>query len=362
VYANTYGLTAYPGYPVVQVNNLNEIVVIAPNISANVSGISITLGTDLVFVPTLFTEKNIKTNYVAGPKGIEVVGVNPDTGTHAEKINDVYSYGILKKLSNGFSALILSNTSDGVNSPVAANDTMLLDECGVNTDDYVFLNGFSPGANGQYKLVAHDGKNTMILHNSSLPLTDVLLDAKTRNVNEVGTTWWGKELEVVDTRASEVRPLNPLDYTIDPRPIRIVDAESVLPGCKLKIASAALGTANWFSQSLVGVWNITKIGYYGPSNNICQYIEFEIPNGAPNDAQHIIVDPANEASIGFTEKAPFAAFRLAQGWAIDPKNIENAQVYLTPSKSYQKISDSLGTEIQCVHKLGYETVPKTGSQ
>ena len=352
VYANTYGLTAYPGYPVVQVNNLNQIVVIAPNISANVSGISITSGTDLVFVPTLFTEKNIKTNYVAGPKGIEVVGVDGSAGTHAEKINDVYSYGILKKLSNGFSALILSNTSDGVNSPVAVNDTMLLSECGANTDDYVFLNGFGSGANGQYKLVAHDGQNTMILHNSFLPLNDVLLDIKTRNINEVGTAWWGKELEVIDT--------NPLDYTIDPRPVRIVDAESVLPGCKLKISSAALGTANWFSQPLVGVWNITKIGYYGSSANICQYIEFQIPNGAPNNAQHIIVAPANEASVGFVEKTPFTAFRLAQGWAIDPKNTENAQVYLTPSKSYQKISDSLGTEIQCIHKMGYETVPKTG--
>jgi hypothetical protein len=111
---------------------------------------------------------------------------------------------------------------------------------------------------------------------------------------------------------------------------------------------------------LVGVWNITKIGYYGSSANICQYIEFQIPNGAPNNAQHIIVAPANEASVGFVEKTPFTAFRLAQGWAIDPKNTENAQVYLTPSKSYQKISDSLGTEIQCIHKMGYETVPKTG--
>lgn len=350
LYANPYGLSGYVGYPVVQVNNATEIVVVAPNLTQNHS-LTLAASTDLVFVPPVYTEKNIKTNYKAGPQGVEVLGNVATQGTHAQAIPSVYSYGILKKLSDGFSALILSNTSDGTLSPNYVNDTMLLAQCGVNTDDYVFLNGFGAGADGQYQLVAHDGKNTAILYNPILPIEDVVYDS-TQRTNDIGKTWWGKELLVTDN--------DPTDYTIDPRPVRIVDAESVLPGCKLSIASAAEGTTNWFPQTLVGIWTVTEVGYYGPSANICQYIEFDMPAGAPPTSQLITVAGANEDNIGFLEKTPFSGFRYVQGWSIDPKNSENSQLYLTPAKSYQKISDSLGTEIACVHKLGYEVAPKTG--
>lgn len=350
LYANQYGLTGYVGYPVVQVNNATEIVVIAPNLTQNHS-FNLAASTDLVFVPSVYTEKNIKTNYKAGPQGVEVLGSVATQGTHAQPIAGVYSYGILKKLSDGFSALILSNTSDGTLAPNYANDSMLLAQCGVNTDDYVFLNGFGAGADGQYQLVAHDGKNTAILYSPILPIQDVVYD-ETQRTNDIGKVWWGKELQVVDN--------DPADYTIDPRPVRIVDAESIIPGCKLSIASAAEGTTNWFPQTLVGIWTVTEIGFYGPSADICPYIEFDMPAGAPPTAQLITVAAANEDNIGFIEKTPFNAFRLVQGWSIDPKNSENSQLYLTPAKSYQKISDSLGTEIACVHKLGYEVAPKTG--
>jgi hypothetical protein len=351
LYANTYGLTGYPGYPVVQVTDSKTVVIIAPNLTQN-HAITLAAATDVVFVPTLYTEKNIKTNYEAGPRSVEVLGGTASTGTHAEAISGVVSYGILKKLANGFSALIMSNTSDNTLPPTASNDTMLLAECGVNTDDYVFLNGFGAGADGQYQLVAHDGKNTAILYSPILPIIDVVHDTEIRNTSEVGKTWWGKQITVTDTA--------PADYTIDPRPVRIVDAESVLPGCKISIASAAAGTSNWFPQTLIGVWGITKIGFYGPSENICQFIEFEVPTGVPVASQLIIVAAANEGNIGFVEKTPFSAFRLVQGWSIDPKDTENSQVYVTPAKSYQKISNSLGTETECLYKLGYETVPKTG--
>jgi Baseplate J-like protein len=343
-------LSGYVGYPVVQVNNSTEIIIIAPNLTQNHS-LTLTSNTDLVFVPSVYAEKNIKTNYKAGPQGVEVLGNTPTQGTHAEPVSGVYSYGILKKLSNGFSALILSNTSDGANIPDSQNDTMLLAQCGVNTDDYVFLNGFGAGADGQYQLVAHDGKNTAIIYNPILPIQDIVYDSAQR-VNNIGKTWWGKELQVADN--------NPADYTIDPRPVRIVDAESVLLGCKISIASAAEGTTNWFSQPLVGVWTITGMGFYGPSSDICPYIEFDMPNGAPPTSQLITVAAANEDGIRFVEKTPFTAFRLVQGWSIDPKNPENSQLYLAPAKSYQKISNSLGTEIKCVHKLGYEIAPKVG--
>lgn len=351
LYSNPYGLSGYPGYPVVQVNSATSLVVIAPNLTQNHT-LTLAASTDLVFVPVVYTEKNIKTNYKAGPQGVEVLGNVVTQGTHAQAISGVYTYGILKKLSDGFSALILSNTSDNINLPDYTNDTMLLAQCGVNTDDYVFLNGFGSGADGQYQIVAHDGKNTIILYNSILPIIDVVSDSETRNTNEIGKTWWGKQVSVTDTDAS--------DYTIDPRPVRIIDAESVTVGCKLSIASGAQGTLNWFPTSLIGNWTITKIGFYGPSASICQYIEFEMPNGSIPTSQKIIVASANEENIGFVEKTPFSAFRLVQGWSIDPKNTENSQLYLTPAKSYQKISNSLGTEIACIHKLGYEVAPKTG--
>lgn len=352
MYSNPYGLSGYIGYPVVQVNNLNEIVVIAPNITTSVSNVALVSETDVVFVPTVYAEKNIKTDYKAGPKGVEVLGADEAEGVHSEKIPNKYMYAILKKISNGFSALVVSNSSDNISSPSSGDDSLLLEECGVNTDDYVFLSGFGSGADGQYQLIAHDGKNTMILYNPALPLENILNDTELRS-EEVGQLWWGKQISVSDD--------NNLDYTVDPRPIRIVDSESVLPGSKIRIASAALGTTNWFSQELVGVWNITKIGYYGPSSSVCQFIEFEIPDGAPLNAELITIAPANQNGIGFLEKEPFTAFRLSQGWAIDPKNTENAQVYLVPAKSYQKVSNSLGTEIECLGKLGYEMVPKTGT-
>lgn len=356
--AASTGLSAYVGYPVVQVKDTIEIVVIAPNAFSET--VTTTSTTDLVFVPMLYTEKNIKTNYKAGPHGAEIL-YNSGSGKHADSIAGQYSYGILKKLSNGFSALILSNTSDGTNPPNATNDTMLLSECGVNTDDYVFLNGFGEGADGQYKLVAHDGKNTAIIYSSVLPIQEILEETTEDPAlsGDYGKTWWGKKLSV--------EGYNPLGsvYTIDPRPVRIVDAESVLPNCKLSISVAATGTTGWFPQSLIGVWNITKIGLYGPSADICQYIEFEVPGGVPETSSlspnnPIVVATANENNITFLEKEPFSTFRLVQGWSIDPRNTENAQLYLTPEKSYEKISNSLGTEIECVHKLGYETVPSTG--
>jgi uncharacterized phage protein gp47/JayE len=356
------GLSAYVGYPVVQVKSSTEIVVIAPN--ATNESVVTTSTTDLVFVPMLYTEKNIQTNYKAGPHGAEISynsALVAPFGKHAESIAGQYSYGILKKLSNGFSALVLSNTSDGTNPPNAANDSMLLNECGVNTDDYVFLNGFGEGADGEYQLVAHDGKNTAILYNPLLPIQEVVedIDEDPTLSGDYGKTWWGKKL-----LAEGYNPSGSV-FTIDPRPIRIVDAESVLPNCKLSIAAAATGTTGWFPQSLIGVWNITKIGLYGPSSDICQYIEFEIPSGTPETsallANPIVVAAANENNIGFLEKEPFTAFRLVQGWSIDPRNTENAQLYLTPEKSYEKISNSLGTEIECIHKLGYETVPSTGT-
>ena len=366
---NPYGLTGYLGYPVVQVNDTREIVIMAPNLTQDHLGLSLAASTDLVFIPSIYTEKNIKTNYKAGPQGVEVVGNTVLTGTHAQAISGKYSYGILKRLSDGFSALLLSNTSDGTASPEYTNDTLLLANGGVNTDDYVFLNGFGSGADGQYQLIAHDGKNTMILYNSILPTQDVFYDASSRTVAgqaNIGQLWWGKELQVSYN--------DPVDYAIDPRPVRIVDSESVLPGCKLSIASAAEGTGEWpigtgsgmdettkwFVQSLVGLWNITSMGHYGPSTNICQYVEFDMPAGAPPASRLIEVETINEENIGFIEKAPFSAFRMVQGWAIDSKNAENSELFLVPSKSYQKISNALGTEIACTHKLGYETVPKTG--
>ena len=352
MYSNPYSLSGYPGYPVVQVNNLNEIIVIAPNITTSALDVPMTSETDIVFVPTVYVEKNIKTDYVAGPKGVEILGAAETEGTHSEKISNKYVYAVLKKISNGFSVLVVSNSSDNITGPTSSNDSLMLEECGVNTDDYVFLSGFGSGADGQYQLVAHDGKNTMILYNPTLPLSDILNDSESR-ANELGQAWWGKQVAVQDN--------DPLDYTVDPRSVRIVDSESVLPGSKIRIASAALGTTNWFSQQLVGVWSITKIGFYGPSDSICQFVEFEVPNGAPLNPELITIAPANQNGIGFIEKEPYVGFRLSQGWAIDPKNTENAQVYLVPAKSYQKVSNSLGTEIECLHKLGYETVPKTGT-
>jgi len=345
VYAS--GLTGYPGYPVVQVTDENEIIVIAPNITGN-STTTISTETDLVFVPSLYTEKNIKTHYSAGPNGVEIVGTTSTSGVSATWISDKYSYGILKKLSNGFSAVILSNTSNDIVEPTAALDSMMLNECGVNSDDYVFLNGFGSGADGQYQLVAHDGKNTIILYNSILPLEDVLDDGK---------IWWGKKLGVTGY-SNPASP--PSIHSIDPRPIRIIDAESVVVGSKIKIASAALGSSNWFEQSLIGIWSITNIGWYSSSSGVCQFIEFEIPTGAPSGIAQVIVGLANTENISFVEKEPFSAFRLVQGWSVDPKNTENSQIYMTPSKSYQKISSSLGTEIECLNKLNYEAVPKTG--
>ena len=431
-------MTAYPGYPVVQVNGTNEVVIVAPNIASNVSSTAIGSSTDLVFVPVLFTEKNIRTKYVAGPFGAEMLEDTITSGTHAAKYQISSTnqdfYAILKKLNGPFYALVASNTVDEgslTDLPDASLDDLLLDKCLVNTDDYVHLKGFGSVQDGEYRLVAHDGKNAMVLYRETAQDDIVLSDVQTdlSGTYTVGIAQWGRRVQsqVINSQsgtltlsANTVSGLtttdglqvgdaisgtgvptgtviktivsnsaitmsnnstvngsstlafsrtgqvnygyNPSQYDMDPRPVRIVDADSVIVGSKIKISQATTGTTTWFDQSILGSWNIVEIGYFalGGPGDIAQYVEFDLPAGAPSSALSVTVDASNVSNVGFTEREPFVGFRFVQGWSIDPADIESSQLYLSPARSFQKISDAYGTELTTMFKLGYETSPLTG--
>lgn len=440
-------ITAYPGYTVVNVTPTTVTIIANSDTGIVTAGAAtINSSTDLVFVPVLFTEKNIRTNFEAGPTGAEIVQDIEGNGVHAQPYqyggNDVDFYAILKKLNGPFYALIASNTVEQnsfTDLPSSSFDDLLLEESVVNSDDYVYLKGFGSSQDGEYKLVAHDGTNTMILYRAITANDMIQSTVQDSSITPYtrGLAQWGKKVQplVVNGQNGDItaatpnvtlnvaggsnglqvgdsisgigipngttiasinysldtlvmsqnatitnssvalqfsRPdtinygYNPSEYDVDPRPIRIVDAESVMIGSYVKISQAVTGTTKWFPQSILGSWKITDIGYYaanGPED-ICQYIEFEVPTGAPanniSSDGDISVGSANVENIGFVEREPFVGFRFVQGFSQDPIDLEFSQLYVSPSKSSQKISDAYGSEIDTQFKLGYETSPLTG--
>jgi hypothetical protein len=322
----------YYGYPVVHVIDDNNIVVIAPNITTFGTTV-LTAATDLVFLPAIWNERNIRTNHQEGAKFNEIV-------------NDNKFYYLVKTLGNGLVSLWVQNSS------TEATDDLLLDTMSVNTDDYVVLgDGFDPSNQGTYKILAHNGRNHILF------------------VNESGGTD-----EVVDPDGDRKWRVGPVETGLT-KSLRVVAGDSVRLGDMIRISSPS-DLSQWFNSSFFGSWEITGIGLHAldytgdplPHDSadgaydqafISPYIDFTLPSApiSVTDSSGSDVDSfligSNVASIGFTEGSPFSGYRMVAGHAVSAQDAELANVYLTPKLNTQKMSATFGTSLSVLGKIGF---------
>lgn len=338
----------YRGYPVVRVIDDSNIVVLAPNVTS-FGTVALTGTTELVFMPAIFNEKNIKSTYAAGPKFHLLENV----------VNSGNFYVLVKKLGSELVGLWIKNSS------TEATDTMDLANLSVSTDDWAVLGtGFAVANQGQHRIVAHNGRNFLMLHIPSGGVDEVF---------DTSTNWseGGKGSDVWTIPVAHEGS----------RPIRIIDADSVRIGDQLRISTAAT-TGQWFPPQMIGSFPITGIGYSAfdytgalphqdgvgtpDSSKLCPFIEFTIANaptavtdtlGAPVD-NFLLGD--NNVSIGFVEQEPIEVIRQVVGHGVSAVNSELSDVFLVPRRQTNKMSDIFGTYVEAMHKLGYSAQTNQG--
>jgi hypothetical protein len=328
----------YLGFPVVHVINDNNIVILAPSIT-NFSTITVGAATDLVFLPSVWNEKNIRTNHQEGTSFDSI-------------INNNQAYFLIKALGSGFMSLWMQNSS------TEATDDMKLDMMSVGTDDFLVLSeGFDAANTGTFRIVAHNGRNHIIFYNPDGQ--DEILD--TNNLANGGT----------GDRKWRVGPLN----NGITRSVRILASECVRIGDRLRISTPSVNS-QWFNSSFFGSWEISKIGYQGIdytgaalphtttsgtalAANICPYVDFVFPNApiSVTDSSNTHINSflvgSNDKSIGFVEGTPFEVIRHVSGQAVSPLNPAHAEVFLVPKIADSKFSDTFGTQIEVFGKAGY---------
>jgi len=318
----TGGITdAYVGYPVVHVTSLTEIYVIAPNVTVAPTTITLTAETDLRFVPMIFSEKNIRTNYQPGIKYDTKI-------TGKEKL-----YYRIKPLGRGLVYAEFSNGDDTTRYDLDMN----LAAMGVSSDDWIeFASGFRSENQGKYRIVAHNGTNAIVFFNHNTGGTEELVG---------NTDYWG------------MGPIGDNDIVEeDKRHIRIYDKDSVQVGDRLVITSPTTG-ASWFANSLLGSWTIREIGL---EDDYTMYILCDIPS-APSTSQSITLG-ASAASVYF-EESPFAAteyervfsYKWVVGHAHSTDSIEYADLFLAPQTSIRKMLENYGTKLTALYKLDFST-------
>jgi hypothetical protein len=441
----------YWGYPVTKVIDNKTIEIVAPNITSfGTTNISST--TDLVFLPAIYNEKNVKSN--------------KNWGSHFESIvNSGNMSYLVKHLGGGVMSLWVQN------SATEATDNAGLADLLVNTDDLITIgDGFSSANKGTFKVIGHNGRNHVIFFNESGGF-DEIIDTTTFSEGGNGSRKW------------TVGPIN----TPTSRPIRIIDGESVRLGDRLRI-STPVTTSQWFPAELYGSWQIIGTGYIGivqatgsltavaaalgtgiedgdkftisdgdntltfefdtngswtvgnirvminaadpatavqtaiiaainglganfaitaspgvgigeiallnrrvnaqtaititqsmlhspavtltpvgmtailaDNGQLCPYVDVEFPNaineifddntGLPINKMLI---GGNDSAIGFVEGTAFSGYRMVGGFAVNPLVAEECELFLVPRLQTSKMSDSFGTRVTAMAKLGYE--------
>jgi hypothetical protein len=245
------------------------------------------------------------------------------------------------------------------NASTEAADDLVLGNMSVSADDWaIFSEGFDPANQGTFRIVAHNGRNHLIVHNPAGG-KDELIDTDTLANGGMGDRKW------------RVGPLN--NGAI--RPLRILAGESVQLGDRLRISTPAAGS-QWFNSVFFGSWKITKIGFTGidytgfplphttssgvaAQAKICPYVEFEMPNApiSVTDPLGTAIDSfligANDKALGFVEGTPFYGFRLVSGHGVNPQDPEKADIFLEPKFQSSKMSDTFGTTLTVYGKAGY---------
>lgn len=329
----------YVGYPVLHVEDDNNIIILAPNITT-FSTVALTSAEDLVFIPAVYNEKNIRTNHQEGAKFDLPYG-------------DGKAWFLIKSLGDGLVSFHLQNSAS------ESTDDMRLDDLIVNTDDFLVLgDGFNPANQGSHRIVAHNGRNMIIAHIPSGG-TDEIIDLDSVSNGGQGDRKW------------RVGPLEG-----DNRSVKVISSDSVRIGDFLRISSPSVAT-QWFNDVFFGSWEITGMGFqafdysaaalpHGTTSGVydqayfAPYIDFtmvdapiSITDGAGSHVDSFIIGD-NTSSLGFTEGSPFIGHKMISGHALNPQNTENRDLYLRPKSSNQKVSGTFGSSIVGLSKIGFE--------
>lgn len=328
----------YMGYPVVQVNGTMEIIVIAPSIAeeivTNGGPITITINPSsyplhkklMVFLPAIYNEKNIRTNRKPGTM-------------YETTYNSGQIKVLVRKLFGNFVSIWVQN------SAAENTDDMKLSNMLVNTDDWLVCNDeFELANRGTFRIVAHNGRSHFIVYNPTGG-TDEYLD-----LTSGGSTEW------------LVGP-----FTLA-RPLRVLDAECLVMGDKLRItsANASGGAVSWFPDSLIGSFTIFSTGYSlaaDPANYastfdttlLCPAVDITMTSApATSDVNGGVafILGANATAVSFQRAAADTTWRYVAGRTVDSADRTKGHLYLLPEISSFQITADLGSKISCLHKLG----------
>jgi hypothetical protein len=327
----------YMGYPVVQVNSSREIIVIAPSIKQEIvnngnAPITITLSPNLypvhrklmVFLSAVYNEKNIRSNRLEG----SMFDASYNSGN--VKV-------LVRKLPGDFVSIWASNSAS------EDTDTLKLAEMQVNTDDWLVCgNDFAIGNRGTFKIVAHNGRNQVIVYNPAGENQDI-------TTLNGGTSDW-----LVGPFASD-------------RPLRVLAAENIFTGDYIRITSSNStgGSVSWVPNSLVGNFKIYSTGYASAANHdlplvtydstlLCPTVDFVLTSApASSDVNTALpfILGANASAITFQKASADFGYRYVAGRTVDPVDKTKGSLYLLPETNSLQMTSALGTKVSCLFKL-----------
>ena len=118
-----------------------------------------------------------------------------------------------------------------------------------------------------------------------------------------------------------------------------------------------IADSDWFSTVNSGTFDITQVGTDGATYK--PFVRVENSSGTAETAIDVGI-----SLIGFSiiedENNKFESIRVVEHAAIDEFNADRRILYLTPDTQPAKFSQSNGTQVEAVSKLGYSTDVTTG--
>jgi hypothetical protein len=104
---------------------------------------------------------------------------------------------------------------------------------------------------------------------------------------------------------------------------------------------------------LASTGNILNPGSSFVPSNVSPYIDIECA-GATSAIDTVVLGN-NQDAVSFVGAEPVFGFRNFSGYTVDSQNADLANVYLQPDMSSMRMSQSIGTRIECLDKLNYSS-------
>jgi len=140
--------------------------------------------------------------------------------------------------------------------------------------------------------------------------------------------------------------------TINATAFEFKTADSAEPGDILNIGTSS--SASWFNVANQGQWEISTVGRDG---SYYHYVDVINTNGY---VQGPITLGANYSLFYVLEGSPFETYRRIENLAIDPSNVLNHFLYISPNTFPSRFTTSCGTILSTVNKLYFPTNPVKG--